>query len=277
MKKAILIPILILFLIICSGCTSKEAKEVINGIDSLGEITLESYSYLNDLNSKYNALSDEDKQDVDNYKILEEANSKYNQLKYADINSRIETASQTVTASSLSELEELKREYDKLSDDGKKQITNYKILEDALIESRQLKAASVIEEIQQEANSDNIQNAKDLLDSNAYLLTDEQITQSLVEIGRWEAVSKAEDYFKDFLKSPSSYKRYQAACYVPSLQEDDTYRVQVQLKYGATNSFNAEVTDTVELYVYYKIDIDKLTINYTDTQLTAYYQWKLYS
>lgn len=62
------------------GCTSQEAKKVIDEIDNLGPISLESADALEEANADYESLSDEEKAEVDNLLRLESANNTYNQL-----------------------------------------------------------------------------------------------------------------------------------------------------------------------------------------------------
>lgn len=64
-KVAILFCCIILVGSVLSGCVSQEAKEVINDIDALGEITLDSLQDLQAINEKYDALSEEDLKTAD--------------------------------------------------------------------------------------------------------------------------------------------------------------------------------------------------------------------
>ena len=105
------------------------------------------------------------------------------------------------------------------------------------------------------------------------ILSDEQKKGSLVEIARWGVVSKCEDLLKENLKSPKSYTQYSVSTTGPSLQDDGQYYIGVDIKYGANNSFNAEVTDTAQFDVYYTIDVENLTYNYKDVDFSAYYKF----
>ena len=269
-KLLILIACLSIFL---TGCTSQEAKEVISDIDSLGEITLDSFEMLQLVNDKYNALSEEEKADISNIAILNAANQRFNELKYADLDSRIELACNEISADNLGLLNELLQEYENLSDSGKASISNISLLEDSIVKCTELKAKEVTSTIKKKANG-STREAKELLIENAAIMTDKQIESCLIEIGRWSFVGHAESYFQTMLKNPYSYKRYSGSCGTPELQDDGTYKTLIHLDYGATNSFNAMVRDEVELYVYFTINTETLTVSYEDTTLTLYYAWK---
>ena len=272
-KVAILFCCIILVGSVLSGCVSQEAKEVINDIDALGEITLDSLQDLQAINEKYDALSEEDKASVSNVDLLEAANQRYNELKYADLDSRIGEACQNVSSDTLSNLEDLHAEYEELTEEGKAAISNYTSLLDAISESKALWAKEVTSEILSCANG-SLSTAKSMLNEYYEIMSESQIEKCLIEIGRWDAVSEAEDYLKDYLKNPRSYVRYSGKCGTPELQSDGTYKTYVYLDYGAENSFGASVRDEVEMYVYFKINIDSLIVRFSKTEFTAYYKWQ---
>lgn len=273
-KLLLMLSCITLVCALVTGCASKEARQVISHINALGKISLESSEELRKVNSEYASLSDEDKSDVSNYSKLKKANRTYNDLKSQDLNERIKNSCTDITAEQINELNGLYEEYNSLNEDGKAQVSNIKLLEESLTKVRQLNANKVVDEIVNKANGD-IDGAKSLLDKNYPYMTSEQINTCLIEIGRWDSVREAEKYFKNYLKNPSSYIRYSGSCAVPELQEDGTYKVKVKLDYGATNSFNAMVRDEIEFYVYFLTEIEKRNVDYTKTDLTAYYKWKV--
>ena len=66
-----------MLLTVClTGCTPSEVREAQDAIDAIGEVTPDSKSAIEDANSKYNALNEDDKEKVENYSLLEEANIK---------------------------------------------------------------------------------------------------------------------------------------------------------------------------------------------------------
>ena len=58
-----------------------EAGKLIEDIDNIGEVSLESKSLIDDLNKRYTALSDEDKETILNYNVLTSAEKIYKDLK----------------------------------------------------------------------------------------------------------------------------------------------------------------------------------------------------
>ena len=63
LKKKVLLSVLLLTItcLALSGCASEEAKQVMEDIDSLGEITLDSDDDSVAVNEEYNDLTKEDK------------------------------------------------------------------------------------------------------------------------------------------------------------------------------------------------------------------------
>lgn len=273
-KKSLYIFSFVLVLLFSlTGCTSKEAKKVIEDIDALGEITLDSYSTLQNVNEEYDSLSEKDKESVKNKDVLEAANEKYAILTYEDLDHRIENSCVDVTSDDLPKLKDLLSEYENLEESGKEYITNIEILNNAISDSEGLKAEEVKYEILESANG-GLSNARSLLQEYADIMDDGQIEECLVEIGRWDAVGQAEEYLKTYLKDPGSYVLYSGACSKPSLEEDNRYKLTVSLDYGASNSFNAMVRDKIELYVYFTVNTDGRSVDFVETSLTEYYKWK---
>ncbi len=79
MKK--IIPIIIVLFLLVSCGPNKEVKSIINSINNLGEITLESQEELETIESAYQILSDEDKEKVKNIDTFKEKQTAFNKLK----------------------------------------------------------------------------------------------------------------------------------------------------------------------------------------------------
>ena len=92
---------------------------------------------------------------------------------------------------------------------------------------------------------------------------DECMEQCLITYGRWACVDVAEDYVKEQLKSPRSYYRYKASVTAPKYDEEEgNYRINVYLDFGATNSFGAEVTESMQIAVDYTVDVENRTVEF---------------
>lgn len=255
---------------------SDEAKDVINSIATLTDVSLDSSSELQSINKKYEQLSEEDKADIENYDMLLAANKQYRELVCADLDRRMGEACLYVDSSSLPLLEALASEYTTLNDEEKEDISNFVKLEMAISESKKLLAEDVTEQILDLANGATY-TAKTTLEEHSSIMTEKQIEECLIEIGRWEAATEAETYLKQFLKNPRSYTRYSGKCSMPLSQGNNSYKVTVTLNYGAENSFGASVRNDVEIYVYYRLSPSTASISFTKAELTPYYQWKFVS
>ena len=78
-----------------TACTSKEAKSVIEKIDKIGEVSLESGDRLTEIEKEYETLSDEDQADIKNYPKYKEALKKYNLAIYKEIKKELERATES--------------------------------------------------------------------------------------------------------------------------------------------------------------------------------------
>ncbi len=275
MSRVIVIVLSVIIMIgMLGSCASKEAQKVIDEINSIDKISLNSFNKLETINKKYNKLKKEQQKEVLNYDKLVNAYEKYNELKYKDLNKRIDKACKDDNNTDLSKLNKLYDEYLDLSKEGKAKIKNINILEKTIEKCKKSVAAEATEDIIYDANG-NIDSAKEELYKNADYMTEKQIKECLIEIGRWDSVDEAEKKLEDYLKDPDSYKRYSASCGKPEKQKDGTYKTLVKLDYGANNSFNASIRDETDFYVYFEIEVDNLDVYYTKTTLTPYYAWEL--
>lgn len=93
-KKIILFLTIGMTMLLLSACASKEAKNVIEQIDEIGKISVESGDKLNKIKNEYETLSDEDKADIKNYSKYEEALKKYNSAIYKEIKKELEVATE---------------------------------------------------------------------------------------------------------------------------------------------------------------------------------------
>lgn len=165
-KKFIMLGVVCLCIFMTS-CTSSNARKVIKQIDDIGIVNYNSDSILNDIEVAYNALSDDEKQEVSNYQNYENA----------------------------------KKEYRK----------------------------KVIEYLKQEAKN--------------------------------EALSLVRNEIKEKLKSPNSYHEYNNKVDTPIILDDtDECSVIVKIKYGATNSFGAEITNNVSALISFSVDIENKSL-----------------
>lgn len=268
--------VIIMFILLLTGCTSKEARQVVQQIDSIGEITLDSFNLLQSVSQAYNQLNDKDKSSVKNVDILNDSNKKYFEMYYADLNNRIAFACESVTSDSLKELQDLLDEYSNLSDDGKKAITNFSVLSEGISDCEKLVADEKVQLILDKANG-NTSAAMDCLKEYSYILSEDQVSKCLIQIGRFGSRYRAEKLLKSNLKDPNSLTIYSLKVSGAELQNDGSYMVKLTMDYGASNSFGAMVRDDVEINVFYEVDIASETIRYTNANYTPYYAWKMVS
>lgn len=129
--------------------------------------------------------------------------------------------------------------------------------------------SSIVNEILQYKNSNTVKAWK-LIEEYSEYMTDEQLESVLLSYGKFESVNKAEEKLKTYLKSPRSFQLYGGSIYSPDLQEDGSYKVKIEIEYGATNSFGAEIKDNVTMYSTFTIDLKNVSVSFKDVDLSPY-------
>lgn len=88
MKKIIALVLVLVMCLSLTACKSKEAKKVESLIEAIGEVTLDSETAVISAENAYNALTDEDKAEIENYEILITARSTLDSLIDAVLNEK---------------------------------------------------------------------------------------------------------------------------------------------------------------------------------------------
>ena len=99
-------------------------------IDALDDITLNSKKAIEEAKKAYNLLTDEQKEQIKNADAIKTAEEKLNKLQVENAESKI-SAIGDVTLDSKDAIKDARTAYDALTDDQKKQVTNYDVLEAA--------------------------------------------------------------------------------------------------------------------------------------------------
>lgn len=120
------------------------AAAVVQAINGLGEITLESKEAVVNVRNQYNSLSDMAKGYVSNYSVLEAAEARIGQLEAesaADQQAQAEAqpvidainqlAGKEITLDMKETIEKIRQQYEQLSEAAKSKVTNYNILTEA--------------------------------------------------------------------------------------------------------------------------------------------------
>ena len=99
-------------------------------IDALDDITLNSEKAIEEAKKAYNLLTDEQKEQIKNADAIKTAEEKLSKLQVENAESKI-SAIGDVTLDSKDAIKDARDTYDALTDDQKKQVTNYDVLETA--------------------------------------------------------------------------------------------------------------------------------------------------
>ncbi|MBE6816322.1 MAG: hypothetical protein E7520_01305 [Ruminococcaceae bacterium] len=259
--------------------TSNQAYIVEKNINELGEITLESKDTLDDINRMYKSLDKENIKYVDNYDLLETKYDEYYLLYVKYFDETAEKCSKEKSADNYDTAKELLDEYDNLDEKYQKMITKLDVAKAAKKNSKQAKHNAVIKYLKENCKylaDYNAYSIKSKIEDNMELLNENEICSYLPYAVCDKVLDYAEDALKQYLKDPSSYTRYDYGIRTYAYKnKGNIYYVSVSLKYGARNSFNALVTGSKTMYVYYKVANNKITFYNAD--LSAYDKWQLYS
>lgn len=125
-------------------------KKVINLIDAIGEVTIDSHPVIFTAREAYRKLTEEQKAKVTNYEVLTAAEARYAQLveeaEAAAIVERINDIGK-VTKKSRSKVAGIRRSYNALSDYAKSFVTNYDVLVAAEKALEEIKVAGEVDEL----------------------------------------------------------------------------------------------------------------------------------
>lgn len=135
---------------------------------------------------------------------------------------------------------------------------------------------AIVNEILQYKNRDT-EKALKLIKEYSEYMTDGQLKSTLLSYGKFESFNKAVEKLKTYLKSPRSFRLYDGSVYSPVLQEDGSYKVQLEIEYGATNSFGAEITENVTMYATIVVDLQNVSVDFKDVDLSPYDKWAMYN
>ena len=116
-------------------------------IDAIGTVTLDSEEAIKAARGAYDALTEEQKEQVGNYQTLLDAEAKLADLKAADAVEKLIDAIGTVTLDSEEAIKAARGAYDALTDAQKEQVGNYQTLLDAEAKLADLKAADAVEKL----------------------------------------------------------------------------------------------------------------------------------
>ena len=269
MKKNLLI-IFTICIISLTGCKSKETRTVIKQINSIGEVTLDSKNTIDSIAEQYYNLEEEDQENVNNYDKLSNAYDTYYSLYAEDYDKRVEDACKNVTLDNENTLYELKEEYSTMDSSAIEKVQKYSVLEDNIKTWEGQKASAIYAEVAMAINYGDYDMVYDFIDEikqYKQYLSDEEVIKDLVLCGQCLGVYEAITYIKDGLKSPDSFNLYDLSVGTADYDNGEwcsTYTI----KYGATNSFGAEVTSTSTIYTYYTIDTDKVSVDFTHSKLS---------
>ena len=92
-RKFALLLCIITIISLC-GCAPANVREVQSAIDDIGEVNISSIKAIEEANMKYDALNEEEKQQVENYEILQKANKRLSEILYTEIKGLIEKSTQ---------------------------------------------------------------------------------------------------------------------------------------------------------------------------------------
>lgn len=141
-----------------------------------------------------------------------------------------------------------KTTYEKMPQEHKKLITEAELMYDLLDEAKKFKSASIIEEIKESKNANEI---SEKLEIYRELLSMDEYIDCLSHYARWAAFDKAERILINSLRDPNSYIRYSGTTSLAYVDGEGS--VTVRISFGARNGFGGMGKDSAVGYVFFRI------------------------
>ena len=181
------------------SCTNKkdDLTQMTKEIDEITEnITLEDEEKVNEIINKYNLLTEEEKKNISNYEKLENAVKRIESLK------KIQRVIDFINSFELNAIGdrvlEVKNEYDKLTDEEKKEVTNYNEL---VLKLEHFKKMG--EEFYESLNNVDLSSNYDLLTEQ---ISDVRIKKTKIKYEDYKLIIQLVSY--DFEKANNDYENY---------------------------------------------------------------------
>lgn len=124
----------------------------------------------------------------------------------------------------------------------------------------------LLKNVQDDCEAGQYEAASIEIKQNKSNLSDSELEGCITEIGKYESVEWAGEEISQNLKSPRSYHLYSYDATTPlkSSRGVNMYSIILDIKYGGTNSFGAEITKTAMLTSYFTIDTENCTVDKSD-------------
>lgn len=146
MKKKLVLLLLsgiVCFPLSACGKPSPEAQEVIDEIDSIGDVTLDDESLISQIEDDYLELTDDQQKEVKNFDVLVESKDEIDELYAKEVIDNIDSIG-TVDLDDEELIGQIEKQYNSLSDSQKEKVSNISTFYDAKDELEELIAANPI-------------------------------------------------------------------------------------------------------------------------------------
>lgn len=263
-----LVAMVVVVFIGISTSTSSEARKVIQEINSLGNITVDSYSAIKQAQDDYLNLNDTDRAAVKNIDVLDRAIDTYNDARITALNNDISKACSSankITANSYLTLKKLQERYLALDSIEKSKISDGEKLSEILQQAKKLYAEEQISNIIELSKND-LGSAEEQLKTYSDVLDESEIKRCISQMAEKYVKDSAERCLKEHLKSPSSYKR-SSIYWVAPVETNGTYSTVVAINYSAANSFGVQLSGTATIGVDFTVNVDECSFDITATSL----------
>lgn len=135
MKKALILLLCLVMVVSLAACKSEEAQRVDKMIDDIGEVTLDSNKAIYRAENEVEALSQEDRDQLENVDKLKAMHEEYDYLKLKTKAEKVEKLigeiKEEITLSSGNAIDKAREAYEKLTTKEKELVENYDVLKKA--------------------------------------------------------------------------------------------------------------------------------------------------
>lgn len=268
-KIIIILTVALVFAFVLSACSDSEVNNVEKLIKNIGEVNELTGDYLQEIEQAYNALDDDQKEKVKNYEQYLATVAEYESfLRVIQVQNSIDSIKE-LSWNSKDIIDEIKNEYNSLTEEEKNKVKNYAQLE-SLEAAYEEYMMSTVEDAVDDLDyySYNQHNSK-AAKFNAYYdyMTDEQKKECLALYMFYEiAPGRVESKIKNSLKNPSSYTLYKmnVDSVITYDEDEDVFTGWIEITYGGTNSFGGMVKESSTAWVEFSVNIENKLISSMD-------------
>lgn len=179
-----------------------------------------------------------------------------------------------VSLDSKGRIESVIAAYEALTDTQKEQVENRNKLDELSATLYNLEKQHFLSTLD-DYSFENVNELETAMDEYWSSFNESEKETALLAFARCSIEKAIENKIKTYLKSPDSFNLYEFE-HGMITQRGDEYSTTAKIRFGATNSFGGEITDTVDaIIVHFTIDVANKSVDFTHLSCSTFTRWEL--